>query len=399
MTASPGFGPREPWRRFPIDSSIVRPSRVFLSPPDIGDLEKEFVLGALESGWAAPSGPDLVAFESAVAHLCGRRFGVGVSSGTAALHLALVALGVSRDDVVICSTMTFVATANAISYTGALPVFVDSEIETGNIAPELLENSIQAILASGRKIGAVIPVDFLGKAADYTAILEICTRFGIPVVADAAESLGAYHQGKPAGSFGDLSIVSFNGNKIATTSGGGMVLTNDAQLAERVRFLATQAREPVAHYEHKEIGYNYRLSNILAALGRAQVIRLPSMIGRRHSIRLAYKNLFAQARGVEVFGGDYSEDNCWLTAISVSEELPWTTSDLSKFLEERNIESRSLWKPMHLQPLYKDSESYPNGISEQLFRTGLILPSGSNLSDEQWEHIENAIKEFLELSR
>lgn len=395
----PGHGRTESQNPVPYRLAIVSDSRVFLSPPDIGELEKEFVLSALDSGWAAPTGPDLVAFESEVAHLCGRRFGIGVSSGTAALHLALVALGVSRDDVVICSTMTFVATANAISYTGALPVFVDSEIETGNIAPELLENSIQAVLASGRKIGAVIPVDFLGKAANYTEILEICARFGIPVVADAAESLGAHHQGNPAGSFGDLSIVSFNGNKIATTSGGGMVLTNDEQLAERVRFLATQAREPVAYYEHNEIGYNYRLSNILAALGRAQVIRLPSMISRRHSIRLAYEDLFAQASGVEVFGGDYGEDNCWLTAICVSEELPWTVSDLSKFLEERNIESRNLWKPMHLQPLYKNRESYLNGTSEQLFRTDLVLPSGSNLSEEQWDRIADAVTDFLKSSR
>ena len=373
----------------------VSESRILLSPPDIGKVERRHVNQALLSGWAAPAGPGLDAFESEVARLCSRKYAVGVSSGTAALHLALVALGVRPGDMVISSTMTFVATANAMSYAGAVPVFVDSDSSTGNISVPLLEQAITSVLLSGRRIGAVLPVDFLGKGVDYTAILALCEEHGIPVLADAAESLGATHRGKPAGSFGDAAILSFNGNKIATTSGGGMVLTDDESLAKRVRFLATQAREPVVHYEHRELGYNYRLSNILAALGRAQIQRLPEMIQRRRANRHKYRKLFQSVWGVEVFGGNDDEDNCWLTSIVVSEELPWTAAELSEFLEGKNIESRPLWKPMHLQPLYEHCEAYVDGSSERLFRTGVALPSGSNLSDEQWGRIESAIREFL----
>ena len=370
-------------------------SRILLSPPDVGELERQYVAGAIESGWAAPAGPALDAFESEVARLCDRQYAVGVSSGTAALHLALIALGVKPGDVVISSTMTFVATANAISYTGAEPVFVDSDSSTGNVSVPLLEKAIASVMLSGRRIGAVLPVDFLGKTVDYVAILQLCEKLGIPVLADAAESLGASHRGKPAGSFGDAAMVSFNGNKIATTSGGGMVLTDDESLAKRVRFLATQAREPVVHYEHREVGYNYRLSNILAALGRAQIQRLPEMIERRRANRHKYRELFQSVWGVEVFGGNDDEDNCWLTSIVVSEELPWTSAELSEFLEGKNIESRPLWKPMHLQPLYEHCEAYVAGSSELLFRTGVALPSGSNLSGEQWDRIKSAIHEFL----
>ena len=369
--------------------------RINLSPPDVGELEVAHVLSAFSSGWVAPSGPDLDAFESEVARMCSREYGVGVASGTAALHLALVALGVKTGDVVISSTMTFVATANAISYTGAVPVFIDSDVLSGNISISLLGKAIRSLQMSGRKIAAVVPVDFLGKAVDYTALLAVCEDHGIPVLADAAESLGASHRGQPAGSFGNAAIVSFNGNKIVTTSGGGMVLTDDESLARRVRFLSTQAREPVAHFEHRELGYNYRLSNILAALGRAQIQRLPEMIVRRRANRQKYRELFQSVWGVEVFGGDDEEDNCWLSSIVVSEELPWTGAELSEFLEGKNIESRPLWKPMHLQPLYQQCEAYVDGSSERLFRTGVALPSGSNLSDEQWGRIESAIHEFL----
>jgi dTDP-4-amino-4,6-dideoxygalactose transaminase len=291
--------------------------------------------------------------------------------------------------------MTFVATANPISYTGAVPVFIDSDVLSGNISISLLGKAIRSLQMSGRKIAAVVPVDFLGKAVDYTALLAVCEDHGIPVLADAAESLGASHRGQPAGSFGNAAIVSFNGNKIVTTSGGGMVLTDDESLARRVRFLSTQAREPVAHFEHRELGYNYRLSNILAALGRAQIQRLPEMIVRRRANRQKYRELFQSVWGVEVFGGDDEEDNCWLSSIVVSEELPWTGAELSEFLEGKNIESRPLWKPMHLQPLYQQCEAYVDGSSERLFRTGVALPSGSNLSDEQWGRIESAIHEFL----
>jgi len=370
-------------------------SRVLLSPPDIGELEKTFVLRALDSGWAAPIGPDLSAFESEVGGHCNRSFAVGVSSGTAALHLALLALGVKSGDVVLCSTMTFVATANAISYVGAVPVFVDSDKESGNISPLLLEQAIDEVVASGRTIGAVLPVDFLGKVANYTAIIALCEKRGIPILADAAESLGAFHCGEPAGSFGETAIVSFNGNKIATTSGGGMVLTDNETIARKVKSLASQSREPVVHYEHRELGYNYRLSNILAALGRAQLQRLPEMIERRRTNRSKYRELFENVAGVEIFGGNDQEDNCWLTAVTISQNLSWSAATLSEFLETRDIESRPLWNPMHLQPLYKHCQAYVDGSSESLFRNGLALPSGSNLTDDQWGHVERAISDFL----
>jgi dTDP-4-amino-4,6-dideoxygalactose transaminase len=366
-----------------------------LSSPDVGELEKTFVAGALDSGWAAPAGPNLDMFESEVAQLCGRAHGVGLSSGTGALHLSLIALGVMPGDVVICSTMTFVATANAVLYLGAVPVFVDSARETGNISLPLLEEALAAVSSSGRNIAAVLPVDFLGKVADYTAIVSLCDKYGVPVIADAAESLGAFHKGKPAGSFGAAAVLSFNGNKIATTSGGGMFLTDDEAAAKRVRFLATQAREPAVHYEHQKLGYNYRLSNILAALGRAQVQRLPEMIGRRRENRRKYRELFREVDGVDVFGGNDEEDNCWLSSVIVSENLPWSAAELSEFLEAKNIESRPLWKPMHLQPLYDGCEAYVDGSSEILFRTGVALPSGSNLSAGQWERVESAVEEFL----
>jgi dTDP-4-amino-4,6-dideoxygalactose transaminase len=291
--------------------------------------------------------------------------------------------------------MTFVATANAISYVGAVPVFVDSDKESGNISPLLLEQAIDEVVASGRTIGAVLPVDFLGKVANYTAIIALCEKREIPILADAAESLGAFHRGKPAGSFGETAIVSFNGNKIATTSGGGMVLTDNETVARRVKFLASQSREPVVHYEHRELGYNYRLSNILAALGRAQLQRLPEMIERRRANRSKYRELFESVAGVEIFGGHDQEDNCWLTSVTISQNLSWSAATLSEFLETRDIESRPLWNPMHLQPLYKHCQAYVDGSSESLFRNGLALPSGSNLTDDQWGHVERAISDFL----
>lgn len=370
---------------------------MYLSSPDISPLEKEAVVAALDSGWVAPTGPDLSAFESEVARNCGRQFGVGVSSGTAALHLALLSLGVGKGDVVFCATMTFVATANAVRYVGAVPVFIDSLQETGNMSPELLEKAISQVAASGRRIGAVLPVDFLGKVADYPAIESICAKYSIPVLADAAESLGAFHDSQPAGSFGAAAIVSFNGNKIATTSGGGIVLTDNEHIARRTQFLASQARQPAVHYEHAEVGYNYRLSNVLAAIGRAQLQRLPEMIRARRKNRERYRELFSKVGGVEVFGGDDSKDNCWLTAVRVSPELEWDGAELAAFLDTQNIESRPLWNPMHLQPVYRGFQAFLDGSSEALFREGLALPSGSNMTENQWSRVEDSITKFLEL--
>ena len=370
---------------------------VYLSPPDVGPAEEAAVLRALRSGWVAPLGPEVDAFEREVAERVGVGCGVALSSGTAALHLGLLGLGVRPGDVVIAATMTFAATANAIVYTGAEPYFVDCLPQTGTIDPALLREALCGLRAAGREASAIIPVDLLGKSADYTAIAPIADEFGVPVLADAAESLGARHAGRPAGSFGRAAVLSFNGNKIMTTSGGGMLLTEDAELAERTRYLATQARQPAAHYEHTEIGYNYRLSNVLAALGRAQLGRLDEMIRRRRELRRSYGELFASVDGATIFGAaDDDADNCWLTAVLVDESVTgWSAAQLSSALAAQGIESRPLWKPMHLQPVFAGCRGTITGAAERLFRTGLALPSGSSLEGKQRRLVMATIAGFL----
>src|SRR5699024_10986901 len=341
-------------------------------------------LAAVQSGWAAPAGPELDAFERDMADRIGVQHAVALSSGTAAIHLGLLAIGVKPGDIVVTSTMTFAATANAVTYTGATPYFVDADPITGNMDPELLRQALQELSAQGTPAAAVVPVDLLGKAVDYTAIDAVCSEYDAPVLADAAESLGAMHNGRPAGSFGKAAVLSFNGNKIMTTSGGGMLLTNEEQIASQVRYLSTQARQPVVHYEHTDIGYNYRMSNILAALGRAQLTRLDEMIERRRTWRNRYREFFAAIPGIEIFGGDDTEDNCWLTSVIVDPGAASVSSDeLQGALQEANIESRPLWKPMHLQPVFQGTPRLITGASQEQFETGLTLPSGSEMTDNQ----------------
>ncbi|QYH34841.1 DegT/DnrJ/EryC1/StrS aminotransferase family protein [Salinibacterium sp. M195] len=372
--------------------------RIYLSSPDVGQLEEDYVVAAMRSGWIAPLGPDVDAFESAIAEATQRAHAVALSSGTAALHLALIAKGVKAGDVVLTSTMTFAATANAIRYVGAEPFFIDSDVLTGNIDTALLEEALSDFESRGERVAAILPVDLLGKTADYTVIDALAARFDVPVISDAAESLGATHHGKAAGSFGDVAAISFNGNKVMTTSGGGMLLTDDSDLAQYTRYLATQARQPVAHYEHTEIGYNYRLSNLLAALGRAQLERLPSMISRRRAIRERYREVFSGVNGVTIFGGESdSEDNFWLTSIIVDSAVTgWSPAELTSALSEDNIESRPLWKPMHLQPIFSEARSLVSGASERLFETGVTLPSGSVLNDSELERIVSQINRFVD---
>jgi dTDP-4-amino-4,6-dideoxygalactose transaminase len=372
--------------------------RIYMSSPDVGELEEQAVVAAMRGGWIAPLGPDVDAFEREVSQRVGVEHGVALSSGTAALHVAMVAWGVGPGDVVPTSTMTFAATANAIAYTGAQPYFVDCDPATGNMDPRLLAEVLDELAAAGARVPVVVPVDLLGKAVDYTSILSIADQHGTRVLADAAESLGATHGGRAAGSFGDASVVSFNGNKIMTTSGGGMLLTDDGDLATRVRYLSTQARQPVAHYEHTEIGYNYRLSNLLAALGRAQLSRLDEMIGRRREMRQLYSDLFADVDGVEVFGREGDEhDNVWLTSILVDHEVTgWTAAELSGWLAEVQIESRPLWKPMHLQPVFSAAPARVTGASQMLFERGLTLPSGSALDAGQRSRVEGRVRAFLD---
>ncbi|WP_315637356.1 MULTISPECIES: aminotransferase class I/II-fold pyridoxal phosphate-dependent enzyme [Microbacterium] len=372
--------------------------RIFMSSPDVGAAEEAAVIAAMRSGWIAPLGPDVDAFEQELAARVGVAHGVALSSGTAGLHLGLLTLGVKPGDVVLTSSMTFAATANAITYTGAEPYFIDADPQTGNMDPALLREALIELGGAGESAAAIVPVDLLGKAVDYTAILAVADEFGVPVLADAAESLGAVHAGRPAGSFGRASVVSFNGNKIMTTSGGGMLLTDDEGFAQHVRYLATQARQPVVHYEHTDIGFNYRMSNLLAALGRAQLARLDAMIARRREMRELYKRLFADVDGVEVFGAEGDEDdNVWLTSILVDSAVAgWEPSALAAALAEDDIESRPLWKPMHAQPVFAGARRRTSGASDSLFARGLTLPSGSALTDDQRARVTTAIRGFLD---
>lgn len=375
--------------------------KIYLSSPDVTDLEEEALVRAIRSGWIAPLGPEVDAFEAELAEYCGRSRAVALSSGTAALHLGLLTLGVGPGDIVLTSSLTFAATANAIIYTGAKPVFVDAD-ETGNMDPNLLDQALATLNSEDQPVKAVVPVDLLGKIANHERIKEIASRYGAAVLSDAAESLGAVRNGKSAGAFGVAAAVSFNGNKIMTTSGGGALLTDDESFADHVRYLSTQARRPVVHYEHTEIGFNYRMSNILAALGRAQLSRLDSMIERRREIRLSYRELFQDTIGVSIFGepsgaeGGDTRDNFWLSSILITpEDAGFTAENLRMALASADIEARPLWKPMHMQPVFSQSRKFINGTGEMLFRNGLSLPSGSVLSEAQLRRITSVISEFL----
>ena len=370
---------------------------IALSNPDVGPLEEEAVLAALRTGWIAPAGPDLNAFETEIAERAGVDYAVGLSSGTAALHLGLLALGVGPGDIVVTSTLTFAATANSIVYTGAEPFFLDVDLATGNMDPELLDIALHVLDRANKRVGAVVPVDLFGKAADYTAIEEIAAKYDVPVLADAAEAVGAWHNGRPVGSLADAAVFSFNGNKIMTTSGGGMLVTNRAEIAEYVRYLSTQARQPVSHYEHIDIGYNYRLSNLLAALGRAQLQRLGPMISRRREVRQHYRQWCEVNAGSEILGGETDEDdNCWLTPVVFDQDqLPVAVDILIQTMAQQNIEARRIWKPMHMQPVFADARSLLTGAAETLFDTGVLLPSGSNMTEPQVDRVISVLDAFV----
>ncbi|GIF14507.1 DegT/DnrJ/EryC1/StrS family aminotransferase [Actinoplanes teichomyceticus] len=373
---------------------------VLLSAPDVGRLEQEYVMAAMRSGWVAPAGPDLDLFEREIADRVGVPHAVAVNSGTAALHLALLGIGAGPGDVVVVPTLTFVATANAVVYTGATPIFADCDVTTGNLDADLLSGLLADLRAEGARVRAVLAVDLFGSCADYERIVPLADRYGIPVIEDAAESLGAVRQGRPAGSFGRAAALSFNGNKVMTTSGGGMLLTADAGLARRARHLAGQARLPVSHYEHDETGFNYRLSNLLAALGRAQLRRLDEMIERRRALRDAYAKLFADVDGVCLLGAGAPASNCWLTSIVVDPgRTGWRAGELAAHLAARNVETRPIFKPMHLQPAFAGARAALRGAAEHLFGNGLLLPSGSALDEAQVRGVLDDIAEFLDGGR
>lgn len=380
--------------------------RIFLSLATVTEAEEQAVVRALHSGWVAPLGPEVDAFEAEIAKRCGVEHALALASGTAGLHLALLALGIGEGDYIPESTMTFAATTNAIAYVGATPVFVDAA-EDGNIDPELLLRTVDELLAEGKSVPAVLVVDLFGRCADYSAFAPRLEELGIALIEDAAEALGASVDGQPAGSFGRAAALSFNGNKIMTTSGGGMLLSNDAELIARARYLSTQARQPVAWYEHTEIGYNYRLSNLLAALGRAQHSRLDDMIARRRQIRDAYIDLLASldddapGKGTRLLS-DTDErftENCWLTSIVLPQEAVdkgvLSPDSVIAALGEANIEARHLWKPMHLQPVYEGARATTNGTAENLFSRGITLPSGPALDDDDVARVIGVLKEVL----
>jgi dTDP-4-amino-4,6-dideoxygalactose transaminase len=364
--------------------------KIWLSSPHMGGTEEQYVKEAFETNWIAPLGPNVNGFEQDLELFLDNDCHVAaLSSGTAGLHLGLVLLGVKAGDEVICQGMTFSATANPITYVGAKPVFVDSESETWNMSPVLLEEAIKDRVAKGKKPKAIIPVHLYGMPAKMAEITSIAQQYGIPVLEDAAEALGSSINGRKCGTFGDMSVLSFNGNKIITTSGGGALVSHSSDVVKDARFLATQARDEAPHYQHSRIGYNYRMSNLCAGVGRGQMQVLADRIKQRRSIYSQYRQHLGGKKGfyfVDEPAGYFS--NRWLTTILVNpSEAGFSREDLRLALEKDNIESRPLWKPMHLQPVFEDCPFYGDGTSERLFQNGLCLPSGSNLTDKDMNRI------------
>jgi dTDP-4-amino-4,6-dideoxygalactose transaminase len=368
-------------------------SRVYLSPPEVGEEERRMLLAAFDSNWIAPLGPDVDAFELEFAERIGIGHAVALSSGTAALHLALLLIGVGAGDEVLVPSFTFVASANAVCYLGATPVFVDCSASTWNIDPDLVADELERRARVGRLPRAVITVDLYGQSADYDRLMERCDHYGVPLVEDAAEALGATYRGRAVGSFGAAGVFSFNGNKIITTSGGGMLVTGSEDLARRARHLATQAREPFPHYEHTVLGFNYRLSNLLAALGRAQLRGLDSHLARRQRINRYYRDALAGLAGITFMPvADYGTPNHWLTCILIDPgRFGADREEVRLALEAEDIESRPTWKPLHLQPFFADAPVVGGAVAAGIFERGLCLPSGSALADGDLERIVRII--------
>lgn len=368
------------------------PAPLLLSPPDVGAAERAALLQAFDSGWVGPVGPDLPAFERECAAVVGAGHAVALSSGTAALHLALRLVGVGPGDRVLVPSFTFVATAAAVTYLGAEPVFVDSDESTWTIDPDLVQAALDG--RSGPRPRAVVAVDVYGRCADYGRLEPMCAAAGVPLVTDAAESLGSTHRGRRAGSFGDVAVLSFNGNKIITTGGGGMLLTDDRARAERARHLATQAREPVPHYEHLEVGHNYRLSNLLAALGGAQLRGLEQRVASRRETYRRYAGALAGVPGFTMMPLDpHGEPNCWLSCALVDPEVAGTDPQrLCAELAAVGVEARRTWKPLHLQPAFRGASVLGGAVSEELFARGVALPSGSRMGQAEVDRVVGAVR-------
>ena len=369
---------------------------ILLSSPHIGGQEIEFVNEAFATNWIAPTGPHVDAFEYEFSQVVGIDCAAALSSGTAALHIALVLAGVGANDNVFCSSLTFVATANPITYLGAQPVFIDSDRKSWNMDPALLIETLKQRDRLGKLPKAVVVVHLYGQSADINPILEICDRYEIPLIEDAAEALGATYKGKSPGTFGKMGIYSFNGNKIITTSGGGMLVSDEPALIEKARFLATQARDPAPHYQHSEIGYNYRLSNVLAGIGRGQLQVLDERVAaRRHNFETYFQAL-GELPGVEFMPeAEFGRSTRWLTCLTIDPALFGCDREYIRLtLAQHQIESRPVWKPLHLQPVFADTECIGGKVSEDLFERGLCLPSGSNLTPEDLQRVIRTIKDI-----
>lgn len=373
--------------------------RIYLASPHMGGLEEVFVKEAFDTNWIAPLGANVDGFEKELSEYVGSKTGAALASGTAAIHMALKAVGVKKGDKVFCSSLTFAASCNPIIYEGGIPVFIDSEPESHNMSPVALEKAFKAYEEKGEMPKAVIVVNLYGQSADMDKIMEICKKYNVPIIEDAAESLGATYKGKHSGTFGDYGIYSFNGNKIITTSGGGMLVSNNEEGIAKVRFWSTQARDKARHYEHTELGYNYRMSNIVAGIGRGQLRVLEDRIAKKKEIFETYKEAFKDIEDIEMMPVcEYGEPNYWLTTITLNEKSKVKPLDIILALEKENIESRPIWKPMHMQPYYKEYDFYSHNdeeeisVSEDIFNRGVCLPSDTKMTKEEQERVIKIIK-------
>jgi len=377
--------------------------RIFLSSPHMSGNELNYINEAFHTNWIAPLGPNVDAFEKEIANYVGVSEAVAVSSGTAAIHLALSLLDVKEGDTVFCSTLTFVASANPILYQGAEPVFIDSEPETWNMSPQALEKALRDASIDGKLPKAVIVVNLYGQSAKMDEIVSLCNQYDVPIIEDAAESLGSTYKGKASGTFGKFGVFSFNGNKIITTSSGGMLVSNDVEALNKARFLATQAKDPALHYQHSTIGFNYRMSNILAGIGRAQLEILEKRVQARRLIFDHYKQELSSIPGIQFMPElVHTQSNRWLTALTINEEVTGSSvHSILTALSEENIEARPVWKPLHMQPLFKGVKYYSHSentsVSEILFDTGLCLPSGSNMREDDQMRVIKCMKELMKL--
>lgn len=374
--------------------------RIYLSAPHMSGNEMKYINEAFVTNWIAPLGPNVDAFEKEIANYVGVSEAVAVSSGTAAIHLALSLLDVQKGDYVFCSTLTFVASANPILYQGATPIFIDSEPDTWNMSPLALERAFVEAIFNGNLPKAVIVVNLYGQSAKMDEIVSICNLYNVPIIEDAAESLGSTYKGKASGSFGKFGVYSFNGNKIITTSSGGMLVSDDVEALKKARFLATQAKDPAIYYQHSKMGFNYRLSNILAGVGRAQLEILEERIKARRLIFNRYYQELSQISGVHFMPElEDTLSNRWLTSLYFDEEVEVSISSLFKLMTEENIEVRPVWKPLHLQPLFQGVRFFPHleneNISERLFDTGICLPSGSNMTEEDQMRVIDCMKRAI----